>query len=112
MDTQLLLLILIFLYLLFTKPKTETLVTGDPEVKIIDFEYSPKDIKIKKGSTITWTNYDEEAHTVTSEDSDDPYLDSPFLEVEESFSKKFNKKGTFYYYCVPHPYMKGSVTVV
>lgn len=93
---------------------------------IKDFKYGQPNIKIKKGTTVTWTNRDDVKHNVMKEhDDDDAAHDAPTLdEVRpgvfagqllakgESYSFTFNEAGKDPYHCSPHPYMKGSVTVV
>src|SRR5687767_2167504 len=41
--------------------------TGDA-VEIVDFNYKPADLKVKAGTTVTFTNVDTFAHTVTAKD--------------------------------------------
>ncbi len=78
-------------------------------VGIENFAFSPKEIRIKKGDTITWTNEDSAPHTVTSDTGDE--LDSQRLNTGQTYTHKFNEKGTFSYYCAIHPSMKGKVIV-
>ncbi len=82
-------------------------------VEIKDFAYSPSNITVKKGTTVTWTNKDSVAHTVTSDDNDKntDKLDSKLLQKGESFKATFNTTGTYRYHCAPHPNMTASVTV-
>ena len=82
-----------------------------------DTAYDPLDLEIEVGTTVTWTNDDSVAHTVTSGESDgtsgeaDGTFDSGFLDPGASFSYTFTEVGEFPYYCLPHPWMRGSVTV-
>ena len=74
--------------------------------------YVPKNIRVIVGynNTVLWTN-DEEvdvAHTVTS---DDDVFDSGLFGKGMSWNYTFTREGTFRYHCIPHPWMKGSVTV-
>jgi amicyanin len=78
-------------------------------VTIADYEYAPKNITVKKGTTVTWTNQDSVAHTVTAKAGSGP--DSSLLAKGQSYSYTFNNVGSFDYYCKPHPYMTGTVTV-
>jgi plastocyanin len=77
-------------------------------VKIQGFAFSPATITVKTGTTITWTNYDDMAHTVTS---DDGLFDSGSISKNATFSQKFDSTGTFAYHCTPHPQMTASVVV-
>ncbi len=78
-------------------------------VTIQDFAYSPAAITVKVGTTVTWTNQDSVGHTVTVTSGTGP--DSQLFGKGETYSYTFKKAGTFDYFCKPHPYMKGSVTV-
>lgn len=74
--------------------------------------YIPKHITVLTGvnNTVIWTN-DEEldiAHTVTS---DENIWDSGLFGKGLNFTYTFNQEGVFAYHCIPHPWMKGSVTV-
>lgn len=79
------------------------------KVTISNFTYSPSDITVKKGTTVTWTNNDSVSHDVVG-DSDNE-LKSELLQNGQSYSFTFNEVGTFNYSCTPHPQMHGTVTV-
>lgn len=79
--------------------------------------YDPLDLEVRVGTTVTWTNDDSVAHTVTSGESDgttgeaDGVFDSGFLDPGATFSYTFDEVGEFPYYCLPHPWMRAVVTV-
>ena len=76
--------------------------------------FSPQEITIKAGDTITWTNQDPATHNVDFDDDDDydDYdIESPMLKKGETFSHTFNTPGTYSYDCDVHPFMKGKVIV-
>src|SRR5688572_3850089 len=79
------------------------------EIEIENFAFSPETITVKKGTTITWTNRDSMAHTVTGNDGQGP--DSELLDQGESYSYTFNEAGSFPYACKPHPNMQATVIV-
>ena len=67
--------------------------------------FSPDSLTIKVGTTVTWTNEDSYVHTVTSGASPTDrsgLFDSGNLNKGETFSFKFDKAGTFDYFCIPH----------
>ncbi|MCX8126895.1 MAG: cupredoxin family copper-binding protein [Dehalococcoidia bacterium] len=72
------------------------------------YAFKPAEVRIPVGSIVTWYNRDEVAHTATARDRT---FDSGWLSRGGRFSYKFEKKGTFEYYCIPHPYMVGKVIV-
>lgn len=103
-------------------------LTNQSEVSmdIKDFKYEKPNIKIKKGTKVTWTNRDTIQHNVMREHegADQAHnapkpeevkpdeLAGPLLTRGESYSFIFNEVSSNPYHCSPHPYMKGSVTVV
>lgn len=70
--------------------------------------YLPYYIQVNSGTTVTWTNKDSVAHTVTSTSK---LFDSGLIQPGQSFSYDFKTAGEYDYYCVLHPWMKGSVRV-
>jgi amicyanin len=97
-----------------TTKQESTEVTSTDKVVIVDSAFSPKTIKVKKGTTVTWTNQDSIAHDVKPDkDYGDAFVGSnDLLEKGESYSFTFNTTGTYDYHCTPHPFMKASVEVV
>ncbi|WP_309235855.1 cupredoxin domain-containing protein [Amycolatopsis sp. SID8362] len=79
-------------------------------VAIKDFAFAPASTTVKKGTTVTWTNQDQDAHTVTSTGSGGP-LRSPTLQTGQSYQYTFTTPGTFEYLCTIHPFMTATVTV-
>jgi plastocyanin len=73
-----------------------------------DFMFSPTTVTVKVGSTVTWTNLDDEPHTVFS---DAGLFRSSALDTKDSFSYKFDKAGTYHYVCTIHPRMVGTIVV-
>jgi amicyanin len=80
------------------------------KVMIQNFSFKPKDIKVKVGTTVTWTNNDGVQHNVVSDNGGDG-PNGPLLAKGASYSYTFKKTGTFDYHCNPHPDMKASVIV-
>lgn len=77
-----------------------------PDVKIVNFNYTPSEDHVKVGTTVTWTNQDVTPHTVTGD-----WGTSQLFGKGQSYSHTFETAGTYDYYCQPHPYMKGSIVV-
>jgi len=81
---------------------------GGDAVTIQNFAFGPASISVAAGSTVTWTNSDSTAHTVTA---DDGSFDSGSLAAGATFSQTFDTAGTFAYHCKIHPNMKATVEV-
>lgn len=78
------------------------------EVKIDNFSFSPANLEIKAGTTVTWTNADDIPHTVVSNEK---IFKSKVLDTDQKFSFTFDKPGTYPYFCSLHPKMTGKVVV-
>ncbi len=77
-------------------------------VHIKDFAFVPSVITIAPGTTVTWTNDDEDPHTVVSTGKD---FGSAALDTNARFSFTFVKPGDFAYFCSLHPHMTARITV-
>ncbi len=82
--------------------------TGSQQATIDSFAFGPKELTVKAGSTVAWTNKDDTPHTVTS---DDGAFASPVMDTDQSFQFTFQKAGRFPYHCKLHPTMTGVVVV-
>jgi amicyanin len=79
-----------------------------PGIEIRNFSFATPALTVPAGTTVTWTNRDEEPHTVTSAER---VFASPGLDAGETFSFTFTTPGTYHYYCALHPHMTGTVVV-
>jgi plastocyanin len=71
--------------------------------------YAPPTIVVNVGDVVEWTNKDIYLHSVTS--ADHKSFDSGNIYPKRSWRYKAVKKGTFDYFCTPHPDMKGKLIV-
>jgi plastocyanin len=78
-------------------------------VTVENFAFSPAAITVKAGTTVTWTNRDEEPHSVVS--SDEPMRSPTLAGQSNTFSHTFTRPGRYAYNCGIHPYMHGTVEV-
>jgi plastocyanin len=77
-------------------------------VSIEHFQYGPNVLTVPVGTTVTWTNHDEETHTVTSSTG---AFSSAGLGNDETFAQRFTQRGTYQYFCALHPHMRATVVV-
>src|SRR6516164_5540763 len=82
-------------------------VAGD-QVSIDNFAFAPATLTVKVGTTVTWTNRDEEPHTVAASDGS---FHSPGMGTGATYSHTFPTAGKFDYVCSIHPSMHGTVVV-
>lgn len=109
--------------------------TGATDVAISADAFSPTELEVSVGETVTWTNRSARTHTVTlyeqTRPNDAAYFASGGFESEqaareawrtdraggltdgETFSHTFETTGTYEYCCLPHERagMTGSITV-
>ena len=83
-------------------------VDSDAKVTIANFEFTPGEIRIAPGETVTWTNVDGAPHGLEYHDN---VRGTDLLLPGASFSRRFDRPGTYEYHCSVHPYMTGRVVV-
>jgi plastocyanin len=64
--------------------------------------FSPALDSVAAGSTVTWTNHDGFAHTVTYASGPDSTYDSGDIGSSGTFRHVFKTAGTYVYYCKIH----------
>jgi plastocyanin len=77
------------------------------KVAIDNFTFSPAELKVKVGDTITWTNRDDIPHTVVSAGK----FRSKAMDTDDTFSFTFTSAGDYKYFCSLHPHMTGMIKV-
>lgn len=77
-------------------------------VTMEDMEFTPNVLRVKVGTTVTFTNNDDTFHNATSEDAG---FDTGLLAKGESGSVEFSKAGTYTYHSTPNPEMTGTIIV-
>jgi amicyanin len=89
--------------------------TGDAQqpvaadaVSITNFAFVPATVMVKVGTTVTWTNHDQDPHNVTARSG---AFRSPTLNTGGTFAFAFTKPGTYEYLCTIHPFMTATVVV-
>ena len=94
--------------LLVTPLAAPTAHAADAMVVLKNFDFSPMDVTVTPGSTVTWKNMDGEPHTVASADG---AFHSPALDQGDTYQFKFDKPGVYKYICSIHPKMRATITV-
>ena len=77
-------------------------------VAIKNFAFMPQVITVTPGTTVTWTNTDDDPHTVTASDKS---FHSSALDTNGKYSFTFTKPGEFAYFCSLHPHMTAKIIV-
>jgi plastocyanin len=81
---------------------------ADTMVVMKNFDFSPMDMTVAPGTTVTWKNLDGEPHTVASADG---LFRSPALDQNDTYQFKFDHPGVYKYLCSLHPRMMATITV-
>jgi plastocyanin len=79
------------------------------KVAMVDFSFTPTQVEIKAGGTVTWTNGGSQAHTATSVSGGG--FDTGLVGPGGTYSLTFSQPGTWIYTCTPHPWMSGRLVV-
>jgi plastocyanin len=76
--------------------------------------FIPAEVTVNVGETVTWSNDDSAAHTVTSgtpTGGPDGTFDSSLFMADTTFSHTFDNAGEYSYFCMVHPWMTGKIQV-
>jgi plastocyanin len=79
----------------------------ESKVTIDNFTFSPAELKVKVGDTVTWSNHDDIPHTVVSAGK----FRSKAMDTDGTFSFTFTSAGEYKYFCSLHPHMTGTIKV-
>lgn len=83
---------------------------GGTSVAIKNFAYVPPTLTVAAGATVTWTNGDNQQHTVTADDG--RTFDSNLIGRGQTFQLTAPAApGSYTYHCAVHPFMKATLTV-
>ena len=77
------------------------------KVTIDNFTFTPAELTVKVGTTVTWTNHDDIPHTVVSAGK----FRSKAMDTDNSFSFTLTSAGDYKYFCSLHPHMTGMIKV-
>lgn len=88
------------------------------QVCMVNISFSPTNLTITHGTTVTWMNGDAIQHTVTSSSTSTEAFTSGQLGGGSTYTHTFNTAGTYHYFCQNHGLdgnpptgMAGTITV-
>ncbi|MEU2256490.1 cupredoxin family copper-binding protein [Nocardia xishanensis] len=79
-------------------------------VDVDDMKFSPENVTVGVGDTVTWKFSDKAPHSVQGIGDKAMGINSPIFDKGE-WSYTFTQAGTYRYLCSLHPEMRGTVTV-
>jgi len=100
----------------FHKPPAAPAVTGDVDapvaatLTITAMKFPADTVIISAGQAVRWNNTDPLGHTITFA-AGSGETNSDLIPQNGAYVHRFNRPGTYAYYCTPHPFMKGVVVV-
>ncbi len=77
-------------------------------VKVENYRFSPQQVQVRVGQTVTWQFLDEDGHDATANDRS---FASEVLAGGQEYQHRFDRAGTYTYLCTLHPSMTGTVVV-
>jgi plastocyanin len=88
---------------------------GPPaQVRVHTFQFSQASLEVPAGTEVDWFNGDAIEHTVTSgvPDSADGAFAGRLADSGAVFRHRFDRPGTYPYFCERHHFMRGEIRVV
>lgn len=73
-----------------------------------NINYLRSHFEVVVGTTVEWTNRDPLPHSVTAVDRS---FNSGLIQPGKTYRHTFTRVGTFNFFCMPHPFMKGTIIV-
>jgi plastocyanin len=83
--------------------------TTSTAVSIDNFTFSPQQLTVKAGTTVTWTNKDDIPHGIAA--TGNTFKRSAAMDTDDNYSFTFTTPGTYRYFCYIHPHMTGTIVV-
>jgi len=80
-------------------------------INIRNMMFTPSQITVAKGGTVTWTNNDTISHEVVDDLSNVGGPNSGSISPGGAYSFTFNKTGSFQYHDPTHTSMRGTIVV-
>jgi YVTN family beta-propeller protein len=90
------------------QPAMAAATAADAGISIANFAFSPSEIKVARGTRVTWTNNDSATHGLAHKDG---APGTGVLLPGQVVSRVYDSPGSFDYVCSVHPYMAGRVVV-
>ena len=90
-------------------PSASPTANGEATVTISGRTFSPEELSVSIGTTVTWINEDVDPHTATGTDRE--ALQSGTMMPGDTFSQSFPDAGTIEYFCEFHAGMRGKLIV-
>jgi plastocyanin len=93
-----------------TTPPAPATTGGPNQYRVVmeSFAFTPAELTVPVGATVTWVNRHAANHDVVA---DDGTFASPLFGTGETYSFTFTESGQYPYRCSIHPSMRGTIIV-
>jgi len=81
------------------------------QIEITNSTYAPTQLRVSKGTTVTWVNDSSEPHTVVLNGVGQTFRSDP-IDVGKSYEFTFSKPGIYKYFSEANRQMSGTVIVI
>lgn len=87
---------------------------GSATVDMIDVAFSPDELRIHTGTTVTFRNLEDMGHTVSADDeaqwgtAGSGNAPDEWMNKDDAWSWTFTAPGTYSYHCLPHATKAGN----
>jgi len=89
------------------KASRKSVVLGANEIGIDNFQFTPPELHVKAGTSVTWVNQDDVPHLIVNVQN--KFKQSSVLDTDQRFTVTLPKAGTYDYFCSLHPKMVGKI---
>ena len=79
-----------------------------PEVRALSASYEPATLTVPAGTAVRFVNVDNDIHTFSQRGGG---FESGLLFRGDTWTYVFNNPGVYEYFCLPHPWMAGTIVV-
>jgi plastocyanin len=81
-----------------------------PQVEVVDYAFSPGQLRVTVGTTVSFVNSGADGHDVTGGGPGGTWRSGP-LAPGERYARAFSLPGTYDYVCTIHPEMRGRIVI-
>ncbi len=89
-------------------PLAARVPTTASRVEMFNYQFGPKDLRVKAGTTVVWVNYDAVPHDIKAADKS---FESGNVPTQGRYFFTVTKPGTTEYFCAIHLEMRGRIIV-
>jgi plastocyanin len=82
---------------------------GSAQIGIDNFAFTPRELTIRAGQSVTWTNHDDVPHRIQS--ANRAFAPSAVLDTKGVYALMLPTAGEYPYFCSLHPTMTGKILV-